>query len=741
MATAKPIVGGGMKKVLYTFEKVRDIGVARATKALVSHNACKACGLGMGGQLGGMTNELGEFPAVCNKSVQAQSTDIQPPIPQEIFEHSIAELKELNERELQSLGRLNTPLIKRRDSDRFEPVAWSDALALATERFKSTDPDRTFFYSSGRASNEAGFVLQLFARLFGTNNVNNCSYYCHQATGVALGNTIGTGTSTVELADLGGCDLMFVIGANPASNHPRLLHQLKALRDRGGHVVVINPAREPGLVRFAVPKSPGSMITGGTWIASEYLQPRIGSDVALLQGIAKAVLERDAIDRTFIDAHTEGFDAFRDQLRSLTWGTIETQTGVDEKSIRHIADIYAKSRNTVFSWGMGLTHHTHGVDNVEQVANLALMRGMVGKPSAGLLPLRGHSNVQGIGTIGVKPVLAEDVLARIEAEFAIRLPRGTGYDTMAGMQAAARGDVDLAFMMGGNLYASNPDSNWAERALSKIGTRIFLTTTLNRGHLFGSESGESLILPVTARDEEWEATTQESMFNFVRLSDGGIHRLDNVRPESWIIAEIAGEVLGDQPIDFRQFRSHHRVREAIAATVPGMEDLKDLDVARREFHVRRRILHEPTFNTPSGKACFVTTAPPEPHEPAGTTRQFMLSTVRSEGQFNSIVYEDEDVYRGTLTRWCVMMNPQDIERLGLTDESMVDLISDHGTMNDVTVVPFDLPDGNLMCYFPEANVLTGTRVDERSRTPAFKSTPASVRVTRGKLSASQQTSQ
>lgn len=728
MSSAKPIVGGGMKKVLYTFEKVRDIGVARATKALMSHNACKACGLGMGGQLGGMTNELGEFPAVCNKSVQAQSTDIQPPIPEEIFEHSIAELKELDERELQLLGRLNTPLIKRRDADRFEPVSWPEALALATERFRATDPDRTFFYSSGRASNEAGFVLQLFARMYGTNNINNCSYYCHQATGVALGNTIGTGTSTVELADLAGCDLMFVIGANPASNHPRLLHQLKALRDRGGDVVVINPAREPGLVRFAVPKSPGSMITGGTWIASEYLQPRIGSDIVVMQAIAKAVLERDAIDRAFIDQHTEGFDDYREQLAALTWHTIESHTGIDEQSIRHVADMYARSRNTVFSWGMGLTHHTHGVDNIEQVANLALIRGMVGKPWAGLLPLRGHSNVQGIGTIGVKPVLAEDVLQRIESEFAIQLPRGRGHDTMAGMQAAARGEIDLAFMMGGNLYASNPDSRWAERALAQIGTRIFLTTTLNRGHLYGSEPGESLILPVTARDEEWDPTTQESMFNFIRLSDGGIHRLDNVRPESRIIAEIACDVLGDSPIDFRQFHSHRRVREAIAATVPGMEDLKDIDVARREFHVRRRILHEPAFNTPSGRARFAVS---NRQAPAETARQFMLSTVRSEGQFNSIVYEDEDVYRGTRTRWCVMMNPQDIARLGVNAYSMVDLLSDHGSMNDVTVVPFDLPDGNLMCYFPEANVLTGTEVDQRSRTPAFKSTPVSVRVTLG----------
>ncbi|MCB1693921.1 MAG: FdhF/YdeP family oxidoreductase [Pseudomonadales bacterium] len=721
---AKPVVGGGMKKVMYTLAKVRQIGVGRASKALASRNTCKACALGMGGQHGGMTNELDEFPSVCNKSVQAQSSDIQPPIPEEVLAHSLADLKELSEKELASLGRLNTPLFKQAGSDRYQPVSWQTALFLAAQRLKATTPDRTFFYSSGRSSNEAGFILQLFARLYGTNNVNNCSYYCHQATSVGLASTIGTGTATVELADLGQCDLMFVIGANPASNHPRLLHQLKALRDRGGDVVIINPAREPGLVRFAVPRSPGSLIAGGTFIASKYLQPRIGSDSLLLQGIAKAVIERSSDARQYIEANTSGFQAFRDHLAVLSWETIERETGVSRLEIEEVADLYARSRNAVFSWGMGLTHHTHGVENIEQVANLALLRGMVGKAGAGLLPLRGHSNVQGIGTIGVKPVLAEDVMDRIEAAFGVTLPRTEGYDTMSAMEAAHRGDVDVAMIMGGNLYASNPDSVWAARALSRIGTRIFLTTTLNRGHLFGSETGESIIFPVTARDEEWEETTQESMFNYVRLSEGGIERLDNVKPESWILSEIAREVLGDAPVDFRTFQSHRKVREAIAEIVPGMEALKDIDIARQEFHITQRVLHAPVFNTPSGKAVFAT---PTMRQQSSPDRPFMLSTVRSEGQFNSIVYEEDDVYRGTKTRWCVLMNPMDVSAFGLEAGGKVDIESDQGLMEDVSVVCFDLPRGNAMCYFPEANVLTGRRVDERSRTPAFKSTPISIR--------------
>ena len=709
-----------MKKVMYTFDKVREMGVGRATKALVSKNTCKACGLGMGGQLGGMTNEAGEFPAVCNKSVQAQSSDTQPEIPTEIFEHSLDDLKELSEREMNSLGRLNTPLYKAPDADRYQPIEWDEALAKIIERFRSAEPERTFFYSSGRSSNEAGFLLQLFARLFGTNNVNNCSYYCHQATGVALGGTIGTGTATVELDDLPGCDLFFLIGANPASNHPRLLHQLKTIRDRGGKIVVINPAKEPGLVKFAVPKSPASLIAGGTEIASEFLQPNIGTDYLLLQGIARAVLEKHGEDESFIQQHLEGFSEYRDAIQSLTWDEI-APCGVSRQEIEKVAELYISAERTIFAWGMGVTHHVHGVENVEQIANLALLRGMVGKPHSGLLPLRGHSNVQGIGTIGVKPVLAEEVMAKMSETFGVTLPQTPGLDTMASMQAAHTGQIDLALIMGGNLYASNPDATWAAEALNQIKTRVFLTTTLNRGHVYGCEEGESLVLPVTARDEEWQPTTQESMFNFVRLSDGGIYRLGNVKPESWIICQIASGVLDDCPVDFNTFESHQHVREAIASILPELEDLKDIEVARKEFHIRRRVLHKPEFNTATGKARFAPVCTRTTDRP-----EFMLSTVRSEGQFNSIVYEDEDVYRGTSNRWVVLMSPVDMQRLGLKAGNRVTLKSEIGEMPLLEVVPFDIQEGNLMCYYPEANIITSTRVDPRSRTPTFKATPVEV---------------
>jgi molybdopterin-dependent oxidoreductase alpha subunit len=718
-------IGGGPKKVLYTLNTVRRIGVGKAAKALNAKNACKACGLGMGGQMGGMTNEIGEFPSVCNKSVQAQSTDIQPAIPDAIFSHSLAELDELSPHELEHLGRLAAPLHKAAGTDRFQPIDWDVALDLMAKRLGETAPSRSFFYSSGRSSNEAGFVFQLLARSYGTNNVTNCSYYCHQATSVAMQETIGTGTATVELSDLKKSDLVFVIGANPSSNHPRFIHLLKSVRDRGGDVIMINPAKEPGLVKFSVPKSPKSLLTGGDEIASLYLQPRIGTDIALFKGIAKAVIEAGAMDDAFIAKHTSGAEAFCADIAALSWEEITDVCGIDRAEIERAARLYAKSKQAVFAWGMGMTHHAHGVENIEYISNLTLLRGMIGRAGAGLLPLRGHSNVQGIGTIGVKPVLSDDVIAQIEAELGLKMPTQKGLDTLASMDAAALGNIDAAVIMGGNLYAATPDSKKAKSALEKIGFKAFLTTTLNKGHLAIADDAEALILPVTARDEEWEPTTQESMFNFVRLSDGGITRHANVRPEVAILSDLGRRLLPDCPVDFAAFAGHSTIRETIAKIIPGMEELQSIDVAKQEFTIRNRIMHEPRFSTPSGKASFVVRSMASPST-AEKDLPFTLATIRSEGQFNSIIYEEKDSYRQTKTRWCVMMNPADIERLALGENQTVTMRSPTGVMERLEVYPFDVPEGNVLAYYPEANILTSGRSDPRSKTPAFKSVGVSI---------------
>ena len=723
------IVGGGPKKVLYTLNAVRRIGLKNSAKALTAKNTCKACGLGMGGQLGGMTNELGEFPSVCNKSVQAQSTDIQPPIPSEVFSHSISELRELSPQELEHTGRLGKPIFKAKGSEHYQEVEWDWALSHAIARFEESEPDRSFFYASGRSSNEAGFLLQLLARLYGTNNVTNCSFYCHQATSVGLGSTIGTGTATIELEDLAHCDTIFIIGANPASNHPRLIHQLKNCRDRGGQVIVINPAKEPGLVKFSVPKSAASMIVGGTDIASLYLQPNIGGDIALLKGLSKAVLELGAEEKVFIKKYTDDFSDFKTDLDSTAWDDIENISGISKASIYELAEIYSQSNNAVFAWGMGITHHQFGSANVEYIANLALLRGMLGKPHAGLLPLRGHSNVQGIGTIGVKPVLSADVFQSIEKTLDIKLPTREGLNTLASLEAAYAGEMDNACIVGGNLYSATPDSKWAEAALDNIFFKLYLTTTLNQGHLYGIDN-EALVLPVCARDEESQSTTQESMFNFVRLSDGGLSRIDNARSEVSILSALGKGLIdkklsAEKRFSFEAFGSHEKIRDAIAKTVPGMEDLKDIGVAKKEFYVRNRLLHTPHFNMKNNRARFRIHAVPQPKDDANGY-PFLLASVRSEGQFNSIIYEEKDTYRYNAGRDAVLMSRQDMIELKIKDGDKVAVTSSSGKLENMRAQAFDIPPGNILAYYPEANVLCEKRIDPRSFTPNFKSVPVRI---------------
>ena len=323
----------------------------------------------------------------------------------------------------------------------------------------------------------------------------------------------------MQLDDLEHSDLFILIGGNPASNHPRLLRSLMSLRRRGGHVIVINPAKEVGLVNFRVPSDPRSLLFG-TAIASEYVQPHIGGDVALLTGIARLVLDRGGCDHGFISQHTEGFEAFRTQIETTDWEAIESASGVDRRTMARVADMYISAQNVVIGWTMGITHHLNGVDNVQMIANLALLRGMVGRPHAGLLPIRGHSNVQGIGTVGATPALKQAVLTRLEARLGLRAPASAGLDTMGCIEAAGRGEMDTALCLGGNLFGSSPDAAYASQALGRLKAIAYLSTSLNTGHAWGTAK-ETWVLPVLPRDEEPEPTTQESMFSYIRLSDGG----------------------------------------------------------------------------------------------------------------------------------------------------------------------------------------------------------------------------
>ena len=711
--------GGGWPAIWYTLKMGRKVGFQKMWKALSSKNTCKTCALGMGGQSGGMRNEQNHWPEVCKKSIQAMAADMQGAIQSKFFKRfSIDQLRQFSPREMEHAGRITTPLILERGDTHYKPVSWDDVFGRIESKLKSTDPNRSFFYFSGRSSNEAGFLLQLFARIYGTNHINNCSFYCHQASGVGLTGSLGTGTATIELEDLDRCDLFFLIGANPSSNHPRLLTKLKNIRRRGGKVIVINPVVEKGLVEFRVPSDPMSLLFGSK-IASDYVQVRPGGDLALFSGLAKTILDKGQIDSDFIESATEGFDNFKESIQELSWGDIELGSGLSRQEIESVGQQYIGAQNVVFGWCMGITHHAHGTASVQSIVNLALLRGMVGKKHAGLLPIRGHSNVQGMGSMAVTPALKTAVFDRLATE-GVSVPTMTGHDTMACIKAAEKNEMDFAFCLGGNLYGSNPDSTATTAALSKIETIVYASTALNTGHAWGTGK-ETIILPVLARDEEKQSTTQESMFSFVRLSDGGINRHQNLRSEVEVISEIASRVLGnDELFNWGELEDHNSIRKIISRIIPGYEPIKNIGTTKDEFHIPGRILHNPSFPTESGKAKFIYHSIPN-LKPLKED-EFQLLSVRSEGQFNTVVYEDEDIYRGQDRRDVILMNKDDMVRMGFIKDDRVTVKSRTGTIHPILARPFNIKQGTVLMYYPEVNSLVSQEVDPLSRTPGFKST-------------------
>jgi molybdopterin-dependent oxidoreductase alpha subunit len=717
--------GGGWAAVRYTFSKAREVGgMWKLWKALRSKNTCKTCALGMGGQAGGMVNEQGSFPEVCKKSIQAMASDMQPAILADFWSrHSIEQLQQWTPRQLETAGRLVQPVIFERGQRHYRTITWRDAFEVIAKKLSHTPPDQTFWYFSGRSSNEAGFLLQLLARLYGTNNVNNCSYYCHQASGVGLNQSLGTGTATVTLDDLEQCDLAMIIGGNPASNHPRLMTSLNHLRRRGGKVVVINPVRELGMMNFRIPSDWRSMLLGSE-IATHFVQPHIGGDLALLSGVSKAVVEAGAANIGFLQEHCQGSEEYLEWLAELKWAEVEAKSGVRETEMRDLAEVYAQSEAAIFGWTMGITHHTHGVQNVKAIVNLALLRAMVGRPGAGLMPIRGHSNVQGIGSVGVTPKLKEQIFDRLQNHFGLQLPTTPGLDTMACMEAAEQGQMQAAICLGGNLYGSNPDAEFAARALNKLQLLVTLSTTLNTGHAHAL-ADQTLILPVLARDEEPQPTTQESMFNYVRMSDGGEARLPGPRSEVQVIAELGARLLKtDTSVDWEGMHSTATIRDWIGTVVPGYQDIRGIDQSKQEFQIAGRTFHQPQFGTADGRARMHTSDLPEL---VGQDEELRLMTVRSEGQFNTVVYEEYDLYRGQDRRDIVLMHPNDMVQLGIDAEQPVVIRSRVGEIHGFLARSYSaIKQGNVLMYYPEANVLVPRDLDPESRTPAFKAVAVTI---------------
>ncbi len=648
----------------------------------------------------------------------------------------------LNER-----GRLVHPMVRRKDSARYEPLSWAEAFALIAHEIQAlASPDEAAFYTSGRTSNEAAFLYQLFARQLGTNNLPDCSNMCHESSGTGLSETIGVGKGTVTLDDFELADAIFIVGQNPGTNHPRMLTTLEKAKQRGCTLVAINPLPEVGFLRFANPQDPADVLEGGTPLATLFLQVRINGDVAVFKGIMKAMLaEEDArpgtvFDRAFIDEHTAGFDAFESALREASWDDITRSSGVSRSQIEEAARVAIGSKRTIVCWAMGLTQHKNAVSNVQEIVNFLLLQGNLGRPGAGACPVRGHSNVQGDRTMGIWEKMSDAFLDRLGAEFGFDPPRRHGTDTVDAISAMEKGRIKVFFAMGGNFLSAAPDTERTARALARCKLTVHVSTKLNRGHLVTGD--QALILPCLGRTEaDLQAggpqfVTVENSMSVVSASRGTLAPASaECRSEVAIVAGLARAVLAERTtVDWESLAGDYdRIRDRIERVVPGFESFNARVRKPGGFYLGNAA-RDRLFKTKGEKAHFTVHTIPAHDLPDG---RLLMMTIRSHDQYNTTVYGLHDRYRGVRGgRRVVFMNEDDVAQRGLSAGSKVDLVShfDDGerVAEDFTVVPFSIPQRCAATYFPEANVLVPlAAVADKSHTPASKSVVISVRRSNG----------
>jgi molybdopterin-dependent oxidoreductase alpha subunit len=666
-------------------------------------------------------------------------------IPPEFFaQHSVAELSQRSDYWLAKQGRIARPMVLRAGATHYEPIAWDDAFRLIASELNALDsPDEAAFYTSGRTSNEAAFLYQVFVRQFGTNNLPDCSNMCHESSGAALSDAIGIGKGTVTLDDVETCDLLIDIGHNPGSCHPRMLSALQALKRAGGTVVAINPLPEAGLNHFKNPqdlrhptRALGVLTGPGTPIADLFVAPRIAGDLALLKGVAKELLEAEerapgaVLDHAFIREHTHGFDDLAADLRAERWELLVEESGVSRAQIRQVADLIARHERVIVCWGMGLTQQPQAVATIQQIVNVLLLRGSIGRPGAGVCPVRGHSNVQGDRTVGVWERMPDEFLDRIGAEFGFEPPRAHGYDTVETLKAMHAGKVKVFFGMGGNFLSAGPDTRYAAEAMRRCRLTAQVSIKLNRGHLVTGR--QALILPTLGRAERDvqasgpQFVTVENSMGVVSQSRGTLEPAsDALLSEVAIVARMAAATLGARSAtDWAgDAADYDRIRDRIARVVPGFDDYNRRVREPGGFALPNAPRDRREFTTVTGKANFTVHAVrPVRLEPG----QLLMMSVRSHDQFNTTVYGLDDRYRGIHGgRRVILMNEADVRELGLRAGQVVDLTSHwkgaRRTARHFVVVPYPIPRRCTATYYPEANPLVPIdSVAERSNTPTSK---------------------
>lgn len=722
---------GGLSAVTVALKmSVAEMGVGRAVTSLLAVNQKK--GFDCPGCAWPDPDDRRSLVEFCENGAKAVAEEAtRRRVTPEVFAlRSVEELSRESDYWLSQQGRLTHPMYLPRGQSHYLPISWEDAfLKIATELKALESPNEATFYTSGRTSNEAAFLYQLFVRLFGTNNLPDCSNMCHESSGLGLTKTIGSGKGTVSLKDFDYADCIVVIGQNPGTNHPRMLTTLQAAARRGCRIISINPLAETGLKKFRHPQELSGIFGKGTPLATHFLPVKINGDVALLKGIQKAILETSEtlIDVNFIKNDTEGFEAYRTDLLSESWKRIVEGSGISEEQIREVAEVIAKSKAMICCWAMGLTQHQNAVANIQEIVNLLLLGGHFGRPGAGACPVRGHSNVQGDRTMGIWERPTSEFLNSLGKEFLFTPPAAHGYDTIESIEAMHQGKVKVFIGLGGNFLSATPDTAYTAKALNRCSMTVQVSTKLNRSHLITGE--HALILPCLGRTEidlqqnKPQFVTVENSMGIVHSSEGHLTPASkDLKSEPAIIAGLAKATLG---VNWEGYIANYdEIRERISRVIPGFENFNHKVRKPGGFVLPHTVRDRKEFFTPSKRAIFTVHSIPHLEVAAG---QFIMATIRSHDQYNTTIYGMEDRYRGIHQgRRVVLMNIEDMKEQNLSEGEPVDLISHFRGVKrrakNFRIVTYEIPRGCVASYFPETNVLIPIdSFAEGSQTPTSKS--------------------
>lgn len=674
----------------------------------------------------------------CENGVKALTyeTTSKRATPEMFARHTVTEMRGWDDFTLENTGRLTHPMAYDPPTDRYVPISWEEAFTRIAQHLRSLhSPDEAIFYTSGRTSNEAAFLYQLLGRLYGTNNFPDCSNMCHESSGVGMRESLATGKGTVSLEDFDHADAIFIFGQNPGTNHPRMLTELEKASRRGAQIVSFNPLREAGLLNFTHPQNAIDMALGrSTQISSNYYQLRVGGDLAAVRAMAKHLLEKAAVERglldgDFLERHTHGLEDYRRLVLDTPWHFLLEQSGLTRDQIAEATEVYLGAKRVIACWAMGITQHRHGVANVQEIINLLLLRGNIGRPGAGPCPVRGHSNVQGDRTVGITEEPSEEFLVRLEKEFGFTAPRRHGYSTVHAIKAMAEGRAKFFFGLGGNFASATPDSDYTWEALRRCAMTVHVSTHLNRSHVV--HGLEAFILPCLGRSEAdrqvsgRQSVTVEDSMSMVHASTG-INRpaSEHLKSEPSIVAGLGRALFPQGPVDWDALvADYDRIRDRIEAVIPGFAQYNAKIREPGGFQLRNPAAHR-EWKTATGRAQFIVNPLPDMPLVPGRLR---LMTLRSHNQYNTTIYDSGDRYRGIQgERRVVFLHPEDLRSLGLTETSRVTLRSHAADGRErrapgFRTVPYSIPRGCAAAYYPETNVLVG--IDEyavKSLTPMSK---------------------